>query len=348
MDSALVLGMNSASSGMVSMMVGPVAAACLLALGIRGVKVATGDGAAMNGFWFAIVKIMLVVGLATNIGNFNSNVSSLIFTSLPNTLATAVGGTASSLISGTASVGAIFDKYLATAQDRVGQVWGEAGILDVGSRIGAIACDFFIVAALILMALIYELAHILLAIVIVFGPIAIALTLFPQTANVFARWMGKCISLVFLIVAAVILLQILFTGNDYFISQMVAMPTTATSGWLSVGGPAPTTAPDLVNLVALAVWFTMGAVALVFLPAIAYSIGGGVALSVAPVLGVLMAAADAVQAGIGALDGISLASGGSTAMSLADTALADDSFSYTMPPEPPPSLSFSSNPVIGP
>ena len=276
MDGSILTGMDAALQGLAPQMAGPVGSLCLLYLGARGVRVAQGDAMAMNNLWFNFVKIIIVIGLATNLGNFDTYVRDLFYTNLPNTLNAAVGGQL--VTNGVNGTAATFDNIWAQMWVQISNVYQQAGILDFGSRLSAELCGLTIGAALMAMALVYLLARLLLAIVIVFGPICIACTLFDQTKPIFERWMGKVIALICLQVAGIVLLTILLAADKDFMSQIQPLATAAGTGTFGASGaPAPTLASDLQNLVAMVIWFGMGAFAMYALPAIAYSIGTGVA-----------------------------------------------------------------------
>ncbi len=196
----------------------------------------------------------------------------------------------------------------------------------------------------------YLLARMLLGIVLVFGPICIACSMHRQTAPIFERWMGKVIALTCLEVAGIIVLVMVFAADKTFMDQVTTAHATATGNWPAVdGAPAPEAAEDLANLSSMVVWFGMGAFALYSLPAIAYSIGTGVALSTVPITLGLMSAANAIAAGAGALmgavAGMSFASNNSGDLSMDfSREEIEGGSSGSLPPPPPPSLSFASSP----
>lgn len=350
MDGSILAGMDAALQGLAPQMAGPVGSLCLLYLGARGVRVAQGDAMAMNNLWFNFVKIIIVVGLATNLGNFDTYVRDLFYTSLPNTLNTAVGGTlVTNGVNGTAST---FDNIWAQLWVQISNVYQQAGIFDFGSRLSAELCGLTVGAALMAMALVYLLARLLLAIVIVFGPICIACTLFDQTKPIFERWMGKVTALICLQVAGIVLLTILLAADKDFMSQIQPLATPAGTGTLGASGaPAPTLASDIQNLISMVIWFGMGAFAMYALPAIAYSIGTGVATNAAPLLLGLMSAGSSLLSGAGELIGgigdFSLGEASNISMDFARDELSGGSSISALPPPPPPSLSYATPPTLG-
>ena len=129
------------------------------------------------------------------------------------------------------------------------------------------------------MAGIYLLARWLLGIVLVFGPIAIALSLHHQTAPIFSRWFGKVVALICLEAAGVIVLVMIFAidknfhGDDCALYRRRQFPASDRPGRAPMVRRVPHAVSDLMNLVGMVIWFALGAFGLFALPSIAYSIG---------------------------------------------------------------------------
>ena len=348
MDATIITGMDTALQGLAPQMALPVGAACLLFLGARGVRIAQGDALALNNLWFNFVKIIIVVGLSTNLGNFDYYVRDLFYTNLPNTLNKAVGGQL--VANGVNGTAATFDNIWALMWVQIANVWQQAGLFDVGSRLSAAFCGITVGLALMAMALVYLLARLLLAIVIVFGPICIACTLFEQTKPIFERWMGKVIALICLQVSGIVLLTILLAADRDFMNQIQPLATQAGAGAFGAAGTeAPTVASDLENLVSMVIWFGMGAFAMYALPAIAYSIGTGVATNMTPLLLGLMSAGSSLLSGaselIGGIGEFSLGAAGDFSMDFARDELGGSAGITSLPPPPPHALSHATPPV---
>jgi type IV secretion system protein VirB6 len=332
--------------------VGPVGALCLLTLGRRGLRISQGDPAALHGMWGMIVGIIVVVALSTKVGQFDYYVRDLFYANLPNALNTAVAAhaTGEAAATGVKATAAIFDSMWMKSETQVNAVVTAAGMLDVGTTLAAQFCGITVGVALIVMAFWYLMARILLAIVLVFGPIAIACTLHPETTPIFERWMGKVVAMTCLQVSGIVLLTMLLKADQGFMLAVLpnaAAKAVADSGW--TGGPEPTTASDLQNLVAMVLFFVMGALALWSLPAVAYSIGTGVAVNTMPHLAALARAAVALLTGVPLTAAIPVgeaAEATSLSMSLAQGELGGASVG-TLPASPPPSLASSSTRMIG-
>ena len=350
MDNTILTGTDAALQGIAPMLAVPVTAAALVFLGARGVRIANGDGAALQALWFDVFKILAVLDLSLNIGDYDTYVRDFFYTSLATDLNNAVAGVGAGVATGVRGTAATFDLLYNQVWDRVGATWQAAGVLDFGTRISAELCGLTMAGGLVAMAMVYLLARMLLGIVLVFGPICIACSMHRQTAPIFERWMGKVIALTCLEVAGIIVLVMVFAADKTFMDQVTTAHATATGNWPAVdGAPAPEAAEDLANLSSMVVWFGMGAFALYSLPAIAYSIGTGVALSTVPITLGLMSAANAIAAGAGALmgavAGMSFASNNSGDLSMDfSREEIEGGSSGSLPPPPPPSLSFASSP----
>jgi type IV secretion system protein VirB6 len=149
----------------------------------------------------------------------------------------------------------------------VGHVFAKAGTFDVGSKVAAMLCGLGVAIDLVVMAAVYIMARFLLAIVIAFGPVMIGTLLFETTKPIFERWVGKMVALIALQLAVIITLTMILSQNAAFMAQVSQSRGTAS------------VVSDIENLAAMVVWFAMGAFAMYALPAIAYSIGSGVAVN---------------------------------------------------------------------
>jgi type IV secretion system protein VirB6 len=356
MDATMITSTDTALQGIAPYLAIPVTAAAILLVAAKGVKVANGDAGALQSWWFDCVKIVLVLGLSLNIGNYDYYVRDFIYTYLPGLLTTGVVAGAG-VANGVQGVGASLDALYLQTGDQANLVMQHASWDDFGTKLAAFLAGQIADLAYMAMALVYLLARLILGVVLVFGPVCIACSLAEATASIFHRWLGKCFALVCLQVAGVIVLVMVFAADNHFMQQIAGVNVTVAPGWLGIdGSPAPDAAGDLQNLMSMVVWVGMGAFALYSLPAIAYSIGSGVALHSGAVLGALGAAAGTVAVAGGALltaatnlGGGSFGGGGGgsgLSMSLAEDEIAGGGYA-ALPPPPPPSLSGSTPLSIG-
>ena len=163
-------------------------------------------------------------------------------------------------------------------------------------------------------------------------------TMQPIDATDVERWIGKGVSLIILQVAAVITLQIVIAGDQTFMAAL--NPSSGT----------PDLPTQLQNLTSMAIWLLLGAFAIYSLPAIAYSIGTGVATSVLPIAlaalaGAGMAAELLPSGGGGGGSGTDTPFDGELNLSLARAELSGGGMAGLTSP-PPPALPFASSPAF--
>ncbi len=270
-DTAITTAQNGAVSGVVAAMHLPLASMAVIYFAFMGWRVAAGDLDRLNNFTFDMVKIGVIFFVAANMTVFNTWVVGVFEHGFPDAILKAVmTGASDSTSNSVAGVAGAIDKIWANMWARAATVWMSAPTLDVSSRIIAGASVLAGSVGLILDAGIYLVARFLFAIIVVLGPICIGCAMFSTTRPIFERWIGKGVALIVLQVSAIITMQIVLTGSAAFITA----PTDATAD-------LPT---QLQNMMSMVVWIGMGAFAIYSLPALAYSIGTGVTVSLAPII----------------------------------------------------------------
>jgi type IV secretion system protein VirB6 len=294
-DSKIMSGMDAALTGLTQYVGRPIATCAALWFLWQGIRVANGDNAPLQNLVPSVIKIAAIVALSANLANFNYWVRSLFYSGIPIALGNAVSGTNDP--TGVQGVGGSFDQIWDLMWVDVGQVFAKAGTFDVGSKLAAMLCGLGVAIDLVVMAAVYIMARFLLAIVIVFGPVMIGTLLFETTKPIFERWIGKMVALIALQVAVVITLTMILNQNVSFMMQI-----SQSSGSSSV-------VSDIENLAAMVVWFAMGAFAMYALPAIAYSIGSGVAVNT---LGQMIGAAATAKYLLGGIGGGNSVAAGSS------------------------------------
>lgn len=274
-DGKIQGGMNSALAGISSYVDRPLIVCCALFCIWHGIKIANADDIPVHKLVPTLLKIAAIVWLATNLSAFDRYVRDFFYDGLPQALGLAVLGKQPS---SAAAVGSAFDTVWQQAWHLASDVYMKADWYDVADRLSAELCIIGVSIALLLMGFVFLMARFLLAIVIAFGPIMIGCLLFDATKPIFERWIGKIVALVVLQISVVITLNMLLSGDQSLMQNIV-------------DAHGPMTIPsDLWNLVIMVVWFAISALAMYALPAVAYSIGSGVQVH---------ALAQAVGAGIG-------------------------------------------------
>ena len=273
MDGALVGGMDGIIAAMTTAMATPIALAAVAYYGVQGLKLANGDPSPLQGFVPQLIRVGVVIWLSTNLDAFNLWVRDVFFTGLPNFLGGVVTGSTGGSINSLSATSAAFDNIWAQLWVIIGNVWMQVGlsvtsvVLAIGGLVTAVVGGL----GLVVMALVYLCARFVLAVVVCLSPVLIGCAMFETTRPVFERAVGKVIALVLLQVAGFIVLQLVLSGDTWFMAQ-------ATTAILASVGNSGVFAEALQVLAALIVWFIAGAYVMWHLPAIAYSIGSGVSI----------------------------------------------------------------------
>ena len=296
-DQTLGSSMNVLIERTTSMVEAPVLAAAALFYVVQGIKIANGDADPVRTFVPQTLRILTVIWLSTNLGAFHTWVVDLFFTGLPTFLnggVSGIGGPDGSSVDlgGVTATAAVFDQLWSQMWIVVGTAKAQAGMLDFGTGTAAELAGFTGGAGLMVMALIYICARFILALVMIAAPVLIALAMHDVTKPFFERGVGLMVSLIFLQFVGIIVLQLVLTGDQIFMNQIIAASQAreaaeAAAPWYQFGVSASSGAAMATitqNLVAMVVWLLAGAFAMYVLPAVAYSIGTGIAISTAPAL----------------------------------------------------------------
>jgi type IV secretion system protein VirB6 len=227
-----------------------------------------------------LIRVGTVIWLSTNLSAFNQWVRDIFFTGLPNALASVVLSSTGNAASSVSATAALFDNIWNQIWVIVGTAWSMTGLSATGIIMGisgfltGVVCGL----GLVLIALVYVTARMVLAVIVCLAPVLIGCAMFEITRPIFDRAVGKVISLILLQTLGLIILQILLLGDQWFVAQ-------ATTAMLSSISNSAATVEALQALVGLAVWFLAGAFAMYSLPAVAYSIGSGVSMSSPSLIG---------------------------------------------------------------
>ena len=339
-DTAITTAQTTAVSGLATAMQAPLASMAVIYFAFMGWRVARGDLALVHDFTVHMAKIGFIFYMATNLTAYNKWVVGTYEQGIPNAIATAIASTTGQASSVSGVAGSL-DQVWGMMWQMASSAWASAGMLDVSTRVVAAVSVLVGGVGILACAGVYLISRFLFAVIIIFGPVTIACAMFSSTRPIFERWIGKGVALIVLQVAAVVTMQIVLTGDQTFMAPLVSSAASATAG---VG-----IATQLQNLIAMALWVCMGAVALYSLPTIAYSIGAGVSVSMVPVA---MAAIAAVQGAIGAASGAAgaagsaLAGGGGGSAPEYNLSLARGEIGHTpdaLGYDPPPALTYASS-----
>ncbi len=261
---AFSAGIQSSITSVLSAVATPLMACVTLWIIIQGILVMRGEIDARGGIT-RIIKVALVVGILTSSGLFTTYVQTLFITTIPNWVATAVGGSQASIT----STPATFDNMWQVTEHTVETVAKQIAIYDVVDSVSLALIELALMVLLIVTFAIYEFAIIVTGIIVAIGPVVIVGYLFEATKVVTHRWIGVLITYSLLTLLINITLNAVLIGEKNFMREIL---TQQTSGVAAVP-------EELKILIELAMFFAMGAFIIISLPAIAATIGGGLGTS---------------------------------------------------------------------
>jgi type IV secretion system protein VirB6 len=280
MDAALIGSMDGIIASMTSAMATPVALTAVIYYAVQGLRLANGDNAPLQSFVPQLIRVGTVIWLSSNLGAFNQWVRDIFFTGLPNALGTVIANSTGATTGNSVNaMAAAFDNIWSQIWIVVGGVWGQVGFSAMGvvAAIAGILAAIFGALGLVYLALVYECARMVLAVIVCLAPAIIGCAMFDATRPIFERALGKVVALILLQTAGLIILQIVLMGDQWFIAQAV---TTGFNAMVSNSAQSD----EIEIFVGLVVWFMAGAFTMYNLPAVAYSIGAGVPLKGPPLL----------------------------------------------------------------
>jgi type IV secretion system protein VirB6 len=191
---------------LISAVAGPLGAALAIYVALTGYQMFTGHMAEpLRDTWPRIAKGAFVVALLSA-GNYNTYVSNLFLTGIPNDISNALGG-------GALNAG-IFDHIWNIAFKGGLEVWKNTSFYDLGLEILIILYWAAAAIACVLGFLVWQSAQILLALFVAVGPLIVGMFLFNATRAVFERWIGALLSMIFLQVMVIILLVVLTRAEN--------------------------------------------------------------------------------------------------------------------------------------
>lgn len=343
-DAAINSAQSTAIAGIAGGMTAILLPAAVIHIAMQGWRIMRGDIGVLNDFTAWFVKIAVIFYVAGNADIYNQYVTVWLGQTVPGWLSQAATNSAGTDTGGLSGTAASLNLMWSDMWGMVAQAYAQAGITDIGSRVIAGVASLVGGFGLLLDAGVYLISRFLLSVMLVLGPVAIGCAMFGATRGVFERWLGTAISMITLQVAAVVVMQIVINGNSSFITALQPVSAAGVASSADIG-------TTIQNLIGFVIWTGLGAFALYSLPAIAYSLGGGIAISFAPVI----VAAGAGAAALASLPGGFGSGGGgggdsvpelNLSMARADSlAVGGGSGSALAAPEPP-ALPFPPGPLL--
>jgi type IV secretion system protein VirB6 len=262
-DTNLISAINGIISNGLAWARPQVRAAATLFILISGWLVLTGrmDKSVLAG---RVLRIMAVAALLTSAGTFNTYVRDLFLEEIPSTVGAALtGGT-------TYAPAAQFDALWSATQRMAATMLAEAtGYTQFGERLIIRLLMAISFVALVVIFLIWVIVRVVMGMVIALGPFLIGLYLFDATRSYVERWVGKLVSLTLVQVCVSVMLQMLMAGFNNYVRMAQSNP----------GGSLD---EKIGALLQVGAWYWCGLLLIKALAIVAYSIGGGLATSFAP------------------------------------------------------------------
>jgi type IV secretion system protein VirB6 len=262
-----------------------VRAAATLFILISGWLVLTGrmDKSVLAG---RVLRIVIVAALLTSAGTFNTYVRDLFLQDIPASIGGALTGAT------TYAPAAQFDALWNATQRIAATMLAEAtGYTQFGERLAIRLLQAVSLIALVVIFLIWIIARVLMGFVIALGPFLIGLALFDATRPFVDRWVGKLMSLTLVQLSVSVMLQMLMSGFNNYVRAAQA----------HAGGSLDEKLNDFLQVAA---WYWCGLFLIKALAIVAYSIGGGLAASFAPMTqSSAMSIGGATARGVGKLGG---------------------------------------------
>lgn len=254
-------GMDATVSSAMSAIQGPLTALVVLWIIVTGVLVIRGDIDARKGIT-RLIKVSFIVGILMSTTLYNQYVVSFFAVGLPNWLANSFLG-----VTGTQPSAHQFDAIWDQADILFANAEKNMNFYNVLYSVELGALRDFVIFPIGVTFLIFEVAKIMMDVVVCIGPFVLAGYLFEATKAVADRWIGKLIGLTILTLLIDIVLSIIINGDQAYYNVSMTSLTVAT------------TAETITICIQFLGFLTLGSLITCFLPAMASYLGGGVSFS---------------------------------------------------------------------
>lgn len=237
---------------------------------------------------YMIRATLLLLGACT-LDLANQYVRAGLFEALPTWISAgmaAVGATAVS-IAGAQSAAAAFNVVHAQMWVVIAHAQAQAGPLDLSLHTACEIAGFVGGLCLGIMGFTYTLAEWTIALLVVAFPQVCLASMLPVFRDLLARWAGKLLSVGFLLFFGIATLQMVLTMQQGYLDRIIAAneaADAATAGmpWWDLRGRSEVTAAAQASsvqaLTSMVIMFVFGLVVMYALPALAYSLGTGIAM----------------------------------------------------------------------
>ena len=254
-------GMAATVNSAMSAIQGPLTALVVLWIIVTGILVLRGDVSVRTGIT-RIMSVSIVVGLLMSATLYNEYVVSFFTTGLPDWLASSLIG-----VTGTQPSAHQFDVLWNSANELFGTALANLNFYNVLYSVELGVLQDLVVFPIGITFLIYELARIIMDVIVSIGPFVLAGYLFSATRGVADRWVGKLIALSILTLLVDVVLSIIIAGDQSYFKREHDQ-----HDW-RYGHRAVTICIQFL------IFLTLGSLITCFLPGIASFLGGGISVS---------------------------------------------------------------------
>ena len=254
-------GMAATVNSAMSAIQGPLTALVVLWIIVTGILVLRGDVSVRTGIT-RIMSVSIVVGLLMSATLYNEYVVSFFTTGLPDWLASSLIG-----VTGTQPSAHQFDVLWNSANELFGTALANLNFYNVLYSVELGVLQDLVVFPIGITFLIYELARIIMDVIVSIGPFVLAGYLFSATRGVADRWVGKLIALSILTLLVDVVLSIIIAGDQSYFNVSMTSMTGAT------------VIESVTICIQFLIFLTLGSLITCFLPGIASFLGGGISVS---------------------------------------------------------------------
>lgn len=237
---------------------------------------------------YLIRATLLLVGTCT-LDIINQYARDGVFQMLPVWISTSMTAAGANLspIAGAQSTAAAFDASYAQMWIAISHAQAQASSLDLSLHIAIGITEFVVTAILAIMAFTYTLGEWSLAALVVVFPVVCLVSMLPVYRDVLSRWAGKVLSIGFVLFFGIITLQLVLSLYQEYFDRIIATneaadAAIAATGFLDFAGrnaaTAAAQASNVQALVSMVIVSLFGFVLMYALPALAYSLGSGIAM----------------------------------------------------------------------
>ena len=255
-------GVSGTVNAAMSAVQGPLTTIVVLWLIVTGILVMRGDISARTGI-IRLLSISLVVSILMSTTLYNEYITDFFTQGIPNWISSSFAG-----VTGTAPSAQEFDTLWMNSTAVFSKVGQELQWYNIVYNIELAILEIGVAVPIGVMFLIFEVAKIMLDVVVSVGPFLLLGYLFAATKGIADRFVGKLIGLTILILLVDVVLSIIINGYVTYTADTLAVVSTNTNR-----------AVDMAVIIQMFIFFAIGSLVATFLPGLAAYLGGGISVS---------------------------------------------------------------------